>query len=251
MAAPSGYSSSAPPLPPPRPKSPPQYPDLYGKRREMAKVQMLEREIGFLEEELKSVQSLQPASRCCKEVADYVVANSDPFIATNRKNRRRCRFWKWLCRMPCFNLSWICCCCCYNGCSLHLKMPRCCCDCNPCNSCSCASCCCCNCNRCNCGSCLHCGSCNRNTCNCGSCVPCASCDCNTSVICRSGGVVLFHDQIAVRKIHASEIVAIFHLLHAQIALAAFGDVHVLNVQSIFPAFPFRSIVLFFKFIVNG
>ncbi|CAH8370645.1 unnamed protein product [Eruca vesicaria subsp. sativa] len=36
-------------LPPPRPKSPPEYPDLYGKRREAARVQMLEREIGFLE----------------------------------------------------------------------------------------------------------------------------------------------------------------------------------------------------------
>jgi hypothetical protein len=44
-----GGSSSVPSLPPPCPKSPPEYPDLYGKRREMAKVQMLEREIGFLE----------------------------------------------------------------------------------------------------------------------------------------------------------------------------------------------------------
>ncbi|KAF2287125.1 hypothetical protein GH714_038356 [Hevea brasiliensis] len=66
-SAKSGCSSSVPSLPPPCPKSPPEYPDLYGKRREMAKVQMLEREIGFLEEELKSVDSLQPASRCCKE----------------------------------------------------------------------------------------------------------------------------------------------------------------------------------------
>ncbi|KAF5458720.1 hypothetical protein F2P56_022730 [Juglans regia] len=93
MAAPSGFSPS---LPPPRPKSPPDYPDLYGKRREVAKVQMLEREIGFLEDELKSAQSLQPASRCCKEIADYVVENSDPIIPTNRKNHRTCRLWKWL-----------------------------------------------------------------------------------------------------------------------------------------------------------
>lgn len=49
MAARPGCSSSVPSLPPPRPKSPPEYPDLYGKRREAAKVQMLEREIGFLE----------------------------------------------------------------------------------------------------------------------------------------------------------------------------------------------------------
>ncbi|KAH0970815.1 hypothetical protein GBA52_022971 [Prunus armeniaca] len=67
MAAPSGCSASVPSLPPPCPKSPPQYPDLYGKRRETARVQMLEREIGFLEEELKSVERLQPSSRCCKE----------------------------------------------------------------------------------------------------------------------------------------------------------------------------------------
>lgn len=44
-----GSSSGVPTLPPPRPKSPPEYPDLYGKRRELAKVQMLEREISFLE----------------------------------------------------------------------------------------------------------------------------------------------------------------------------------------------------------
>lgn len=49
MAAHSGSASSVPSLPPPRPKSPPEYPDLYGKRREMARVQVLEREIGFLE----------------------------------------------------------------------------------------------------------------------------------------------------------------------------------------------------------
>ncbi|CAK9159213.1 unnamed protein product [Ilex paraguariensis] len=81
--APSGGSSILPSLPPPRPKSPPTYPDLYGKRRELAKVQMLEREIGFLEEELKSVDGLQPSSRCCKEVADFVVANADPLLPTS------------------------------------------------------------------------------------------------------------------------------------------------------------------------
>ncbi|CAI0387527.1 unnamed protein product [Linum tenue] len=45
----SPQSSSVKSLPPPCPKSPPDYPDLYGKRRELAKVQMLEREINFLE----------------------------------------------------------------------------------------------------------------------------------------------------------------------------------------------------------
>ncbi|KAK2412388.1 guanine nucleotide-binding protein subunit gamma [Trifolium repens] len=100
MVRSSSSSSSVPSLPPPSPKSPPEYPDLYGKRREMAKVQMLEREISFLEEELKSVEGLQPASKCCKELADYVVANSDPLLPSNKKNRRSCRFWKWLSRMP-------------------------------------------------------------------------------------------------------------------------------------------------------
>ncbi|KAH0907004.1 hypothetical protein HID58_038831, partial [Brassica napus] len=74
-------------LPPPRPKSPPEYPDLYGKRREAARVQMLEREIGYLEAkvvdllnlgsyyiqgEIKFIEGVQPASRCCKEVSDFV-----------------------------------------------------------------------------------------------------------------------------------------------------------------------------------
>ncbi|PIN03419.1 hypothetical protein CDL12_24058 [Handroanthus impetiginosus] len=91
------------PLPPPAlPKSLPEYPDLYGKRRELAKLQVLEREIGFLEEELKSVQGLQPASRPCKEVADFVTCSADPFIPLTKKVHRSCRFWKWL---------WICCCC--------------------------------------------------------------------------------------------------------------------------------------------
>ncbi|KAK1377845.1 G protein gamma domain-containing protein [Heracleum sosnowskyi] len=100
-------TSTVPSLPPPLPKSPPPYPDLYGKRRELARVQMLEREIGFLEEELKTVGRIQPASHSCKEVADFVMANSDPLVTKSRKIRRSRRFWKWLCGKSCFNLSWI------------------------------------------------------------------------------------------------------------------------------------------------
>ncbi|KAL9262264.1 Guanine nucleotide-binding protein subunit gamma 3-like protein [Drosera capensis] len=85
-----------PSLPPPRPRSPPPYPDLYGKRRELAKLQMLEREKGFLEEELKFVEGLQPASRCCKEVADFVAAKSDPLILTKKQISRSCGLWRWL-----------------------------------------------------------------------------------------------------------------------------------------------------------
>ncbi|KAI3714495.1 hypothetical protein L6452_21450 [Arctium lappa] len=81
MATPHG----SPPLP--RPKSPP---ELYGKRREFAKVVMLEREIGFLQEELKSIETLQPASCCIKEVADYVVANPEPLISTCKKTHFIC-----------------------------------------------------------------------------------------------------------------------------------------------------------------
>ncbi|XVF48882.1 hypothetical protein PTKIN_Ptkin03bG0223900 [Pterospermum kingtungense] len=96
MAVRSGGSSTVKSPPPPCPKSPPEYPDLYGKRREMAKVQMMEREISFLEVELKSAEALQPASKCCKEVTDFVMANSDPLTPRRRKNRKSSRFWKWL-----------------------------------------------------------------------------------------------------------------------------------------------------------
>ncbi|XP_039051214.1 guanine nucleotide-binding protein subunit gamma 3-like [Hibiscus syriacus] len=120
MAAKTGGGSFVQPLHPPCPKSPPKYPDLYGKRREKAKVQMLEREISFLEEELKSVEGFQPASRSCKEVTDFVMENSDPyippltfyfFVSTNRKNRKSCGFRRWLCGLPCCNLQCLCCCC--------------------------------------------------------------------------------------------------------------------------------------------
>ncbi|KAL2554002.1 Guanine nucleotide-binding protein subunit gamma 3 [Forsythia ovata] len=73
MNASGGGGSGSWPLPPPRPKSPPKYPDLYGKRRGLLNVQMIQREIGFLEEELKSVEGLQPASRACKDVIWHAV----------------------------------------------------------------------------------------------------------------------------------------------------------------------------------
>ncbi|KAK8543774.1 hypothetical protein V6N13_025942 [Hibiscus sabdariffa] len=125
MAAKTGGSSFAEPLHPPCPKSPPKYPDLYGKRREKAKLQMLEREASFLEEELKSVEVLQPASMNCKEVADFVTAKPDPFMPTE---------------LPCCNLACFCCCC-NAGCSFYLKCPECCddhlCNCYLCGATSC------------------------------------------------------------------------------------------------------------------
>nr|KYP50481.1 hypothetical protein KK1_027733 [Cajanus cajan] len=61
-----GYNSSMEQLM--RPKSPPPGPvDFHANRNQMVKIQVLEREIALLQEELKSLESLHPASRCCKE----------------------------------------------------------------------------------------------------------------------------------------------------------------------------------------
>ncbi|XP_051113679.1 guanine nucleotide-binding protein subunit gamma 3 isoform X2 [Andrographis paniculata] len=124
---------------------------------------MLEREIGFLEDELKSLEGLHPASRSCKEVVDFVTANADPLIPTTKKTRKSCRFWKRLCnRVSCFNLSWLCCC-------------------APCPS----HCCSCNCNCCGGG-----GNCTRvcETCRCsGDWVCCRMPNCSCFSSCRNCG----------------------------------------------------------------
>ncbi|KAL3532702.1 hypothetical protein ACH5RR_006223 [Cinchona calisaya] len=186
-----GGMAKVPSLPPPRPKSPPQYPDLYGKRRELAKVQLLEREIGFLEDELKFVEGLQPASRSCKEVADFVTGNSDPLMPTIKRVNKSRRFWKWLCGSSCFNFSWIC----RWRCTPHIRMPHC----YNCNLCDCGSCTCIRCSKpkCHCCSCPdfrclkpscslscsipkcpYCSNC-CNCCNCSNCFGsgCKSCSC--------------------------------------------------------------------------
>ncbi|XP_047318835.1 guanine nucleotide-binding protein subunit gamma 3-like [Impatiens glandulifera] len=107
----SSSSSSAPPSP----KSPPPYPDLYGKRRQLAKVQFLEREICILEEELKTLESMQLASKCCKELNDFLEGKMDPLLAINHKASGSSHFWK--CLRVKFGCKWICCfsggCCCY------------------------------------------------------------------------------------------------------------------------------------------
>ncbi|CAB4320310.1 unnamed protein product [Prunus armeniaca] len=43
---------------------------------------------------LNAFNLLQDAAKSM--VADFVAANPDPLIPTNRKKRRSCRFWKWL-----------------------------------------------------------------------------------------------------------------------------------------------------------
>ncbi|KAG6468413.1 hypothetical protein ZIOFF_073098 [Zingiber officinale] len=59
----------------PSPKSPPRYPDLCGRRRLQLQLQILNREIGFIEEELQSLEGSQPVSRCCKEY-DLLILSS-------------------------------------------------------------------------------------------------------------------------------------------------------------------------------
>ncbi|KAK4396841.1 Guanine nucleotide-binding protein subunit gamma 3 [Sesamum angolense] len=66
-------NGSAPSLPVPRPKSPPEYADLYGKRREMAKVQVLEREIGFLEACRFLDVQCRSSYTCVRNIADYSI----------------------------------------------------------------------------------------------------------------------------------------------------------------------------------
>ncbi|KAL8128529.1 hypothetical protein V2J09_017684 [Rumex salicifolius] len=82
-----GSSSIVPSLPPPCPRSPPTCPDLSGRRREIVKIQLLEREMSLLEGELKLIQGVQLASTCCKEVLDLVDAKSDPLVPIKKKKR--------------------------------------------------------------------------------------------------------------------------------------------------------------------
>ncbi|CAN6312400.1 unnamed protein product [Urochloa humidicola] len=64
----------------PRPKSPPASPDPCGRHRLQLAVDALNREIGFLEGEISSIEGVHTASRCCKEVDEFVGRNPDPFI---------------------------------------------------------------------------------------------------------------------------------------------------------------------------
>ncbi|KAJ8500776.1 hypothetical protein OPV22_011328 [Ensete ventricosum] len=107
---------TAPPLlaPPvvvvaPSPKSPPKYPDLCGRRRLQLELQILNREVGFIEEELQSLEGIQPVSRCCKEVNDFVGTKPDPLIPVSKRRHRSCCLWRWIRSKLCFNFSWICC----------------------------------------------------------------------------------------------------------------------------------------------
>ncbi|XP_020571360.1 keratin-associated protein 4-6-like [Phalaenopsis equestris] len=124
----------------PSPKSPPRYPDFCGRRRLQLEVQILNREIGFLEEELQSLEGLQPVSRCCKEFEEFVGSKPDPLVPIVKKRQSSCRLWKWLRSVICFPISLLCCSCCQKRthcsccspptdcCSSHCQhpCPRCC-----------------------------------------------------------------------------------------------------------------------------
>ncbi|XP_073047211.1 guanine nucleotide-binding protein subunit gamma 3-like [Primulina eburnea] len=157
-------------LPPPRPKSPPEYPDLYGKRRVLAKIQMLEKEIGSLEEELKSADGFQQASRSCKEIVEFVTSNADPLMPTSRTKeiRRPHGFGKWLCGVSCFNISGIC--------TTDPEIP-------PCSKCGCSGLCVtCRVPKFTCGSCLTTERLNKSKCCWSWCIPkfrsCITCSCS-------------------------------------------------------------------------
>ncbi|XP_039145794.1 guanine nucleotide-binding protein subunit gamma 3-like isoform X2 [Dioscorea cayenensis subsp. rotundata] len=78
----------------PVPRSPP---DVFGRHRLQAELQFMSREIGLLQEELKSLEEvqLQSASGCCKE---------------NERRSKSCGVFKWLSTILCFDFSCICCC---------------------------------------------------------------------------------------------------------------------------------------------
>ncbi|XP_057450883.1 guanine nucleotide-binding protein subunit gamma 3-like isoform X2 [Lotus japonicus] len=105
------------------PKSPlPGFVDFHGKRKQMVKIQVLEREIGVLQEELKSLEGLHPASRCCKELDAFVGSISDPFTPIKESDTESHHFRKQICSVP-----WICC---SSSCLLQKKMAKlCCCSC--------------------------------------------------------------------------------------------------------------------------
>ncbi|XP_051214704.1 guanine nucleotide-binding protein subunit gamma 3-like isoform X1 [Lolium perenne] len=169
----------------PRPKSPPSSPDPCGRHRLQLAVDTLHREIGFLEGEINSIEGVHAASKCCKEVDEFVGKNADPFITISSKNGNTDRSHhlpkKFRARTCLSYLSWICCC---GGCStIQIKGPSCCCSCGGlermCRCCSggrcrvgCGGCsggCCCTspCPRCSCGC----------TCSCPSCCSSSSCAC--------------------------------------------------------------------------
>ncbi|XP_075663612.1 uncharacterized protein LOC142633281 [Castanea sativa] len=158
--------------------------DLYGKRRLVLKVHALEREIGLLEEELKSLDGMQPASICCQELDTFIVAKPDPFIAKNQDIQKPHHFWKRIWAKCCLKLPWVCC---FSGCQIRLKLPNLCVSCRPCKF-QWPGCCCfkkISCQRCCCFkkiSCQTCCNCLKNLCLPWSCCCFKRCSCKCSKV---------------------------------------------------------------------
>ncbi|CAN6483800.1 unnamed protein product [Victoria cruziana] len=117
MVAVSEVASSPPSTSPSRrgpcPRTPPSYPDLYGKYRLQKQIQVLNRELGFLEEELSSLDGLPPASRFCKEVEEFVREHPDPLVPIKRTIRRSRQIWRtfrvaFRCNISCLRCSSCC-----------------------------------------------------------------------------------------------------------------------------------------------
>ncbi|KAL6846212.1 hypothetical protein ACP4OV_023660 [Aristida adscensionis] len=85
----------------PRPKSPPRYPDLCGRRRLQLELQILNREIDFLKDELQSLEGVQPVSRSCKEVNEFVGTKQDPLIPIKKRRHKSCRLFWWIRNQNC------------------------------------------------------------------------------------------------------------------------------------------------------
>ncbi|GAB2294639.1 Guanine nucleotide-binding protein subunit gamma 2 [Dionaea muscipula] len=54
--------------------------DTRGKHRILAELKRLEQEIGFLENELKNLENLEPASAACEELLGFVKTIPDPLL---------------------------------------------------------------------------------------------------------------------------------------------------------------------------
>nr|XP_018681408.1 PREDICTED: keratin-associated protein 4-12-like isoform X1 [Musa acuminata subsp. malaccensis] len=114
----------------PRPKSPPKYPDVCGRRRLQLELHILNREIGFIEEELQSLEGIQPVSRCCKEVNEFVEMKPDPLMPINKRRHKSCCLWRWLRSKLCLDFSWICCLSCWGETCCSCSKVSCSCSCS-------------------------------------------------------------------------------------------------------------------------
>jgi len=56
------------------------YPDIRGKHRKQVELNRLTKEISLLEEELKTLEGLPPASKCCKGVVESIEKRPDPLL---------------------------------------------------------------------------------------------------------------------------------------------------------------------------